>query len=71
MFKGLGKDAAIAELFAIGFAAMRPGNRTGASNALQQMAAMMEDAPVKARRSQHRRRSRRARASQSRQGPAR
>ena len=43
---GLGKDAAIADLFAIGFAAIRSGNRAGASNALQQMAALMEDAPV-------------------------
>ena len=43
---GLGRDAAIADLFAIGFAAIRLGNRTGASNALQQMAALMEDAPV-------------------------
>ena len=43
---GLGKDAAIAELFAIGFAAIRLGNRAGASNAMQQMAALMEDAPV-------------------------
>ena len=43
---GLGKDAAIADLFAIGFAAIRLGNRAGASNALQQMAALMEDAPV-------------------------
>jgi tetratricopeptide (TPR) repeat protein len=43
---GLGKDAAIANLFANGFAAIRLGNRTGAANALQQMAALMEDAPV-------------------------
>ncbi len=43
---GLGKDAAIADLFAIGFAAIRLGNRAGAANALQQMAALMEDAPV-------------------------
>ena len=43
---GLGKDAAMADLFAIGFAAVRVGNRTGAAGALQQMAALMEDAPV-------------------------
>lgn len=43
---GLGKDAAMADLFAIGFAAIRLGNRTGAAGALQQMAALMEDAPV-------------------------
>ena len=43
---GLGKDAAIADLFAIGFASIRLGNRAGAANALQQMAALMEDAPV-------------------------
>ena len=44
--KGLPKDAAIAELFAIGFAAVRSGNRAGAANAMQQMAALMEEAPV-------------------------
>ena len=43
---GLGKDAAIADLFAIGFAAIRMANRAGAAGALQQMAALMEDAPV-------------------------
>ncbi|MDO8679425.1 MAG: hypothetical protein Q7R30_12790 [Acidobacteriota bacterium] len=43
---GLGKEAAIADLFAIGFAAVRSGNRAGAGNALQQMAALMEEAPV-------------------------
>ena len=46
MSKGLPKDAAIAELFAIGFAAVRSGNRAGAANAMQQMAALMEEAPV-------------------------
>ena len=46
MSKGLPKDAAIAELFAIGFAAVRSGNRPGAANAMQQMAVLMEDAPV-------------------------
>jgi tetratricopeptide (TPR) repeat protein len=44
--KGLPKDAAIAELFTIGFAAVRSGNRPGAANAMQQMAALMEEAPV-------------------------
>jgi tetratricopeptide (TPR) repeat protein len=46
MAKGLPKEAAIAELFAIGFAAVRSGNRPGAANAMQQMAALMEEAPV-------------------------
>ena len=46
MSKGLPKDAAIAELFAIGFAAVRSGNRPGAANAMQQMAALMEESPV-------------------------
>jgi tetratricopeptide (TPR) repeat protein len=44
--KGLPKDAAIAELFANGFAAARMGNRGGIANAMQQMAALMEEAPV-------------------------
>jgi len=44
--KGLPKDAAIAELFAIGFAGVRSGNRVAAANAMQQMAALMEEAPV-------------------------
>jgi tetratricopeptide (TPR) repeat protein len=44
--KDLPKDAAIAELFAIGLASARTGNRTGISNAMQQMAALMEEAPV-------------------------
>ena len=43
---GLPKDAAIAELFANGFAALRSGNRIGAANAMQQMAALMEETPV-------------------------
>jgi tetratricopeptide (TPR) repeat protein len=43
---GLGRDAAIADLFAIGFAAIRSGNRAGGSAALQQMAQLMEAAPV-------------------------
>jgi len=42
----LPKDAAIADLFAIGFAGARSGNRAGVSAALQQMAALMEEAPV-------------------------
>jgi tetratricopeptide (TPR) repeat protein len=44
--KGLPKDAAIADLFAIGFAAFRSGNRAAGSRALQQMAALMETTPV-------------------------
>jgi tetratricopeptide (TPR) repeat protein len=44
--KGLGKDAAIADLFAIGFAAVRSGNRAGIANAMAQMAVLMEDSPV-------------------------
>jgi tetratricopeptide (TPR) repeat protein len=43
---GLGKDAAVAELFAIGFAGLRSGNRGAAAKAMQQMAALMEEAPV-------------------------
>ena len=43
---GLGKDAAIADLFAIGFAAVRSGNRAGVAGAMQRMAALMEEAPV-------------------------
>ena len=46
MAKGLPKDAAIADLFAIGFAALRSGNRGAGSTALKQMAALMESAPV-------------------------
>ena len=44
--KGLPKDTAIAELFAIGLAGIRSGNRAAAANAMQQMAALMEEAPV-------------------------
>jgi tetratricopeptide (TPR) repeat protein len=44
--KGLPKDAAIADLFAIGFAAVRSGNRAGAANAMAQMAALMEETPI-------------------------
>ena len=44
--KDLPKDAAIAELFAIGFAGLRSGNRAAAAAAMQQMAALMEEAPV-------------------------
>jgi tetratricopeptide (TPR) repeat protein len=36
--KGLGDEAASADLFAIGFAALKSGNRLGAQNALQAMA---------------------------------
>ena len=46
MAKGLPKDAAIADLFAIGFAAIRSGNRPAGSAALQAMAQLMESAPV-------------------------
>jgi tetratricopeptide (TPR) repeat protein len=46
MSKSLPKDAAIAELFAIGFAGIRSGNRAAAANAMQQMAALMQEAPV-------------------------
>ncbi|MEO8681761.1 MAG: hypothetical protein ABI665_22130 [Vicinamibacterales bacterium] len=38
--KGLGDDAASADLFAIGFAALKTGNRLGAQNAMQAMAAL-------------------------------
>ena len=44
--EGPPKDAAIAELFAIGLASARTGNRAGISNAMQQMAGLMEEAPV-------------------------
>ena len=44
--RGLSKDAAIADLFAVGFAALRSGNRMAGSSALQAMAALMESAPV-------------------------
>ena len=46
MAKGLPKDAAVADLFAIGFAAIRSGNRQAGSAALQAMAQLMESAPV-------------------------
>lgn len=44
--QGLAREAVAAELFANGFAAARTGNRAGIANALQQMAALMEEAPV-------------------------
>lgn len=44
--RGLPKDAAVADLFAIGFAAIRSGNRPVGSMALQQMAQLMESTPV-------------------------
>jgi tetratricopeptide (TPR) repeat protein len=44
--KELSKDVAIADLFAIGFAAVRSGNRAGAAKAMSQMAALMEETPV-------------------------
>lgn len=43
---GLPKGTAVAELFAIGFAGVRSGNRAAAANAMQQMAALMDEAPV-------------------------
>ena len=43
---GLPKDAAIADLFATGFAAIRSGNRRAGADALQQMAQLMESTPV-------------------------
>ena len=44
--KGLAREPAVAELFAIGFASVRSGNRAGAAAAMARMAALMEDAPV-------------------------
>ena len=44
--KDLPKEAAIAELFAIGLSSARTGNRAGISSAMQQMAGLMEEAPV-------------------------
>jgi tetratricopeptide (TPR) repeat protein len=44
--KDLPKDAAIADLFAIGFAALRSGNRRAGSEALKAMAELMAGAPV-------------------------
>ena len=46
MAKGLPREVAVADLFAIGFAALRSGNRAAGSTALQQMAALMESKPV-------------------------
>ena len=70
--KGLPKDAAIAELFAIGFAGIRSGNRAAAANAMQQMAALMEEAPVNGARSARRHRpARPARHRADRSGTAR
>lgn len=46
--KDLGVDAAIADLFAIGMAGIRSGNRMAGGNALQQMAVLMEDATAPA-----------------------
>jgi tetratricopeptide (TPR) repeat protein len=43
---GIPKGTAVAELFAIGFAGIRSGNRAAAAKAMQQMAALMEEAPV-------------------------
>ena len=44
--RDLGVDAAVADLFAIGMAAIRSGNRMGGGNALQQMAELMADTPT-------------------------
>jgi len=46
--KDLGVDAAVADLFAIGMAAIRSGNRMAGGNALQQMAGLMADEPTSA-----------------------
>ena len=46
--KDLGVDAAVADLFAIGMAAIRSGNRMAGGNALQQMAELMADEPTSA-----------------------
>jgi tetratricopeptide (TPR) repeat protein len=43
MAKDLGVDAAVADLFAIGMAGIRSGNRMAGGNALQQMAELMGD----------------------------
>jgi len=43
--KDLGVDAAVADLFAVGMAAIRSGNRGAGGNALQQMAELMADTP--------------------------
>ncbi|MGH9383690.1 MAG: hypothetical protein ACRD2N_05325 [Vicinamibacterales bacterium] len=43
---GLGDDAVAADLFAVGFAALRSGNRAAANNALQAMAALAGEAPL-------------------------
>ena len=42
----LSRDVAVADLFAIGFAAVRSGNRAGAAQAMAKMAALMEETPV-------------------------
>ena len=46
--KDLGVDAAVADLFAAGMAAIRSGNRVAGGNALQQMAELMADTPTSA-----------------------
>ena len=46
------QDAAMADLFAIGLAAIRSGNRMAGGNALQQMAALMEERPPRRRRAE-------------------
>lgn len=42
---GLSRDAIAADLFAIGFAGARSGNRAQANGAMQRLAALMQDAP--------------------------
>lgn len=44
--QGMGRDAAIAELFANGWAGIRSGNRRAGAAALEQMAQLMAAAPV-------------------------
>ena len=44
--KDVGVDAAVADLFAVGMAAIRSGNRMAGGNALQQMAELMGDSPA-------------------------
>lgn len=40
------RDASAAELFAVGIAGLRSGNRAAAATAMQRLAALMEEAPV-------------------------
>ncbi len=52
--KGLGDDAAAADLFAIGFASLKTGDGLGAQNALQAMAMLAGDAPLEQARAARR-----------------